>query len=72
MNEKYRFLKSMDFCGTLDAKMKSTKAFVRKMTLGHEMRKITHFIRIRAQKWIWRPVESAWCLMDVTSNQEIG
>ena len=42
-----------------------------KMTLGHKMCKINHFFRIRTQNWIWRPVEPAWCLVDISQNLNI-
>ena len=57
----------LDSCGTLNPKMNVTKAFLPKMTLGHNIRKIDHSFRIRSQKSIWRPREPAQCLLDVTS-----
>ena len=49
--------KIFDFSWNFKPKMKLTKAFLRKMILGSIFCKIDHFIRIRGQKWIWRPVE---------------
>ena len=43
--------------------MEPTKVFLRKMTLGHKIRKFNHSLRIRCQKWFWRPMEHFWCLL---------
>ena len=47
-----------------------TKAFLRKMSLGTFLRKISHFIRIRCQKWIWRPRELHMCLLGARLDRE--
>ena len=69
MQWKYYLVKSLIFHGTLSPKMKPTKVFLWKMTLGHKMCKISHSIRFRAQNGNWRPVEPHMCLLGISSYQ---